>query len=52
MVIDNRAIAKAFVREFDGLMSTTDAQDPRIATAGMGGDTEGLVDAVEGERGE
>lgn len=55
MVIDNRAIAKAFVREFDGLMSVTDAQDPRIATSGMGGgqpggDTEGLVDAVEGER--
>lgn len=57
MVIDNRAIAKAFVREFENLMATTDAQDPRIATAGMGrgepgGDTEGLVDAVEGERGE
>lgn len=54
LVIDNRAIAKAFVREFENLMSTTDPTDPRIATAGMGGgqpsgDTEGLVDAIDGE---
>lgn len=56
LVIDNRTIAKAFVREFNALMSTTDASDPRIVTSGMGdgtpADREGLVDAVEEGRDE
>jgi phosphatidylserine/phosphatidylglycerophosphate/cardiolipin synthase-like enzyme len=37
LVIDSRAIAAAYTREFQGLMSTTDPSDPRIATSGMGG---------------
>lgn len=48
LVIDNRAIARAFVREFDALMALTDPTDPRIVTTGMGGGTPAPVDGLEG----
>jgi phosphatidylserine/phosphatidylglycerophosphate/cardiolipin synthase-like enzyme len=44
LVIDNRNIAKTFADEFASLLSTTDPNDPRIATSGM---NRGLTDAVE-----
>jgi phosphatidylserine/phosphatidylglycerophosphate/cardiolipin synthase-like enzyme len=48
LVIDNRTIARAFVREFDALMALTDPTDPRIVTTGMGGGTSAPVDGLEG----
>jgi phosphatidylserine/phosphatidylglycerophosphate/cardiolipin synthase-like enzyme len=47
LVIDGRAVAQTFVREFERLMSVTDPKDPRIATSGMQGrDANGLIDAL------
>ncbi|MBX3470999.1 MAG: hypothetical protein KF878_29375 [Planctomycetes bacterium] len=50
LVVDNRQIAQAFVREFNALMSITDPSDPRIATSGMGGggpSGEGMIDRLD-----
>jgi phosphatidylserine/phosphatidylglycerophosphate/cardiolipin synthase-like enzyme len=46
MVLDNIAIAAAFTKEFESLMSTTSPDDPRVATSGMGG---GIVEELEGQ---
>lgn len=43
LVLDNLALANAFAREFESLMSVTDPNDPRIATSGMGGGSGGSV---------
>lgn len=48
LIIDNRAIAMACVREFNALMALTDPTDPRIVTTGMGGGTPTPVDGLEG----
>lgn len=50
LVLDNLAVAQAFAREFESLMSTTDPRDPRIATSGMGGGS--LTESVEHTDGE
>lgn len=60
LVIDGRSVARAFSRELDRLLSVTDPNDPRIATAGMDGrdsgdsderrdeEEDGLIDALNG----
>ncbi|MGE0706836.1 MAG: phosphatidylserine/phosphatidylglycerophosphate/cardiolipin synthase family protein [Planctomycetota bacterium] len=53
LVLDGRAAARAFVRELDALMSTTDPSDPRIATSGMPdkNDRDGIMDMLKGLNG-
>lgn len=61
IVVQSRAVARTFKREFDTLMASTDPDDERIATSGMGsgpvashddaddaeGDTAGLSGSLE-----
>lgn len=49
LIIRSEPIGAAFTREFRALFSITDPADARIATSGMGGESNGIASSVEGE---